>query len=126
MLYIPVINFSVMSRGDKGSEYLGLIWSEKKEPAQDLGTYPIGKQILDEKAHLCSLTRNLAARIQKVWKKMELKPKIRLKASLYEPQHNISNNVICATSKGSDQPAHTCSLIRAFAGRLNILGLLGY
>ena len=27
----------------------------------------------------------------------------------------------CATSKGSDQPAHTCSLIRAFADRLNIL-----
>ena len=25
-----------------------------------------------------------------------------------------------ATSKGSDQPAHTRSLIRAFAGRLNI------
>ena len=27
----------------------------------------------------------------------------------------------CATSKGSDQPAHTRSLIRAFASRLNIL-----
>ena len=40
-----------------------------------------------------------------------------------EPQHEISNNVICATSrfKASDQPAHTCSLIRAFASRLNIL-----
>ena len=33
----------------------------------------------------------------------------------------ISNNVVCATSKGSDQPAHTRSLIRAFASRLNIL-----
>ena len=32
----------------------------------------------------------------------------------------ISNNVVCATSKGSDQPAHTLSLIRAFACRLNI------
>ena len=39
----------------------------------------------------------------------------------YEPQHEISNNVACATSKGSDQPAHTRSLIRAFASRLNIL-----
>ena len=28
--------------------------------------------------------------------------------------HEISNNVVCATSKGSDQPAHTCRLIRAF------------
>ena len=38
-----------------------------------------------------------------------------------EPRHEISNNVVGATSKGSDQPAHTRSLIRAFAGRLNIL-----
>ena len=37
-----------------------------------------------------------------------------------EPQH-ISNNVVCATSKDSDQPAHMRSLIRAFARRLNIL-----
>ena len=28
---------------------------------------------------------------------------------------------VCASSKASDQPAHTCSLIRAFAGRLDIL-----
>ena len=32
----------------------------------------------------------------------------------------ISDNVLCATSKCSDQPAHTRSLIRAFASRLNI------
>ena len=31
-----------------------------------------------------------------------------------------SNNVVCATSKGSDQPAHTRSLIRTCASRLNI------
>ena len=35
---------------------------------------------------------------------------------LYEPWHDISNNLVCATSKGSDQPAHTRGLIRAFAG----------
>ena len=34
---------------------------------------------------------------------------------IYEPWHGISNNVVCATSKASDQPAHTRSLIRAFA-----------
>ena len=28
-----------------------------------------------------------------------------------EPRHKISNNVVCATSKYSDQPAHTRSLI---------------
>ena len=35
--------------------------------------------------------------------------------------HEISNDVVCATSKASDQPAHTRSLIRSFACRLNIL-----
>ena len=38
-----------------------------------------------------------------------------------EPRHEISNNVVCATSKASDQPAHTHSLIRAFPSRFNIL-----
>ena len=36
---------------------------------------------------------------------------------MYEPWHGITNNVVCAISKGSDQPAHTRSLIRAFAYR---------
>ena len=39
----------------------------------------------------------------------------------YEPVHEISNNVVCANSKDSDQPVHMLSLIRAFAHRLNIL-----
>ena len=38
-----------------------------------------------------------------------------------EPQLKISNNVVCVTSKGSDQPGHMRSLIRTFANRLNIL-----
>ena len=42
-------------------------------------------------------------------------------ASINEPQHEISNNVVCATSKASVQPAHTRSLIKAFATRLHIL-----
>ena len=42
-------------------------------------------------------------------------------APIYEPGHEISNNVVCVTSKASDQPAHTHSLIRAFASPLNIL-----
>ena len=44
----------------------------------------------------------------------------------FEPVHEFSNNVVCATSKASDQPAHMHSLIRAFAGRLSILRLLSY
>ena len=43
------------------------------------------------------------------------------KLNIIEPQHEISNNVVCATSKASDQPAHTCNLIRAFASPLPIL-----
>ena len=38
-----------------------------------------------------------------------------------EPVYEISNNKLCATRKASDQPAHTRSLIRAFASRLSIL-----
>ena len=40
---------------------------------------------------------------------------------IFEPRHEIYNNVVCATSKTSDQPAHTRSLIRVFASRLTIL-----
>ena len=43
-----------------------------------------------------------------------------------EPVHEITNNVVYATSKASDKPAHTRSLIRAFACRLNILWLFSY
>ena len=39
----------------------------------------------------------------------------------FELRHEISNKVVCATSKASDQPAYMRSLIRAFAGRLDIL-----
>ena len=41
--------------------------------------------------------------------------------TLIELPHEISNNVAYATSKASDQPAHTHRLIRAFASRLNSL-----
>ena len=45
---------------------------------------------------------------------------------LYDPVHEISHNIVCATSKASDQPAHMRNLIRAFACRLSILQLLSY
>ena len=33
-----------------------------------------------------------------------------------EPRHEISNNMVCATSKGSDQPAHTaCAFVKRAA-----------
>ena len=40
---------------------------------------------------------------------------------LFEPVHEISINMVCATSNASDQPAHMPSLIRAFASRLSSL-----
>ena len=44
----------------------------------------------------------------------------------YERRHKIPNSVVCATTKTSDQPAHTRGLIRAFASHLNIIWLLSY
>ena len=54
------------------------------------------------------------------------KCQIKLVNIIIEPRHEISNNVVCATSKASDQPAHSRSLIRTFASRSNILCLLCY
>ena len=46
--------------------------------------------------------------------------RLSLKVLIYnDPRHGVSNNAVRATSKGSDQPAHTRRLIRAFASRLN-------
>ena len=42
-------------------------------------------------------------------------------STINELWHEISNNVVCATSKSSDQPAHTRGLIRACASSLHIL-----
>ena len=42
------------------------------------------------------------------------------KKKLYKPRHEISNNVVCATSIASEKPANTRSLIGAFASRMNI------
>ena len=39
----------------------------------------------------------------------------------FEPRHEISNNVVCATSKHTDQPAHMRNLIRVLVNHLNIL-----
>ena len=47
--------------------------------------------------------------------------KVITRQKIYGPVQEISNNLVCATSKASDQPAHTRSLIRAFASRLSIL-----
>ena len=55
-------------------------------------------------------------RINHASKRPTLRPMPRKK--IIEPWHEISNNVVCGTSKASDQPAH---MIRAFASHLNML-----
>ena len=42
------------------------------------------------------------------------------------PQYEISNNVVCASTKGLDQPTHMCSLIRAFASRLKPIDRIAF
>ena len=49
--------------------------------------------------------------------------KVIIRKNTFEPRYEISNNVVCATSKGSDQPAHVRSLIGAFASHLNTVEL---
>ena len=47
-------------------------------------------------------------------------------APINGPQYEISNNVVCASTKGLVQPAHMCSLIRAFAIRLKNIDRLAF
>ena len=41
-------------------------------------------------------------------------------------QYETSNNVVCASTQGLDQPAHNRSLIRAFASRLKTIDRLAF
>ena len=76
--------------------------------------------------------RPISTWLKNCWLKNETKQKYCTKCSTKwrlrsnESWHEISNNVVCATSKASDQPAHTHSLIRAFASCLIILWVLSY
>ena len=44
---------------------------------------------------------------------------------IIEPWHEISNNVVCGTSKASDQPTHMHNLIRAFDMRFPTMWYVG-
>ena len=44
-------------------------------------------------------------------------------AAIYEPRHEIYNNQVCATSKASDQPAHTHGLIIAWIRAMLVAGI---
>ena len=71
-------------------------------------------EFLSLKGGYRGLSESTHVKIPHCWKSHAL-------AQFNEPVHEISNNVVCATSKASDQPVHTRSLIRAFASRLSIL-----
>ena len=69
------------------------------------------------KMHVMELNENNIKDYLFHWQRSnDIKSKI-----IIDPQHKISNKVVCSTSKASDQPAHTRSLIRAFASRLKKL-----
>ena len=62
-------------------------------------------------------------------RKMQFRPDIQpdaFFAPINGPQYEIPNNVVCASTKGLDQPAHMCSLIRAFASRLKTIDRLAF
>ena len=60
--------------------------------------------------------RQLPRALSRLWKK----------TATNEPRHKISNNVIFASSKDSDQPVHMLGQIRAFAIGFNFLCVLCY
>ena len=47
-------------------------------------------------------------------------------APINGPSYEISNNVVCASTKGLDRSAHLRSLIRAFASRLKTIDRLAF
>ena len=105
-----------------GSRFFGLSWRTKSLLSVKNSYDPLTKLLKlavsicpSIHTYVCPPVCQLATISQYPW--------IRLKFNklFNEPVHEISNNVVCATIKASDQPAHTGSLIRAFASRLSIL-----
>ena len=86
------------------------IWEQKEKSVWNIRTFNIIWSLIS-----CLM---VGGKLEIHWCRKEIAFKQRLE---------ISNNVVCATSKGSDQPAHMHSLIliRAFASRL-ILWILSY
>ena len=72
-------------------------------------------------ALLCSTKYHFYTPVLKIWHGRPSVNNIQDIFMIIEPVPEITNNLVCATSKASDQPAHTRSLIRAFASRLSIL-----
>ena len=82
-----------------------------------LKTNTLRNAIINKASHTCAILYDVLVQGTMVRFKI-------VKIITIEPVHEISNNVVCATSKVFDQPAHTRSLIRAFASRLSIIDKL--
>ena len=89
-------------------------WIRKKEHTETLHKNPLSVKI---KLFTVSVNWN--------HKQIQIFSQIASKY-IIELRHESSYNVVCATSKCSDQPAHTLRLIRAFACRLDIRWMLSY
>ena len=80
-------------------------------------TWQFSIDLLRNNAHMIYVTFN---NMKMMLAKCVGKNRYAVLVDIIKPQYELSNNVVCATSKASDQPAHTRSLIRAFASRLDI------
>ena len=67
------------------------------------------------------LSINIRFTVRNLFNVKSLNKLVQEDGNIIEPVHKISNHVVFATSKVSDQPAQSRSLIRAFASRLSIL-----
>ena len=74
------------------------------------------------KSYRCLVNIRKYTIIQFLGKMLQIKLAIMMcTAKSYETMHENSNNVVCVTSKASNQPGHTRSLIRGFTSCLSIL-----
>ena len=80
--------------------------------------FELTSDVIKFKFHLISHDLSSSPAIKVKFNLIYPAPSIKIE---FEPVHEISNNVVCVTSKASDQPAHMRSLIRAFASGLSIL-----
>ena len=112
-MFVPDSNRKMQRFDIKGYDHTHLLFLNKN----------LATNILCNIPYACILTAiflytqvKVSKRIRMVYSQFDKCP-----AKTNEPRHEISNNVVCATSKASDQPAHTHSLIRAFAICLDTL-----
>ena len=98
-LYSPLVRFMVKT---------AMPLKKQSRTRQDNSTKTVGQMRVPMKEK--STTKRMLRREQG-----------KVNITINELRHEIYNNVVCATSKASDQPVRTCSLIRAFASRMNIL-----